>query len=263
MLGKLTELARHKWVHVTFVTVAGTAIYLVLSLSLQLLLFEGEDADAFRRGILIALILPLAIGTPLLFLLGLKSSELSSLKHHYAQDLAHDSLTSCLNGALFSAMVDAYPTLVGSRAGRRMGALLVINIDHLGKLNERIGHSAGNQALRVIAGIIRASVRRGDMVGRTGGDEFGVFLPGATRENAETVAERIRRAVVDAVFESEGANWPLSVSVGAVLFEKEIDFDNLLRAASQQVQAAKEKGRNRIEYTQLHYDVSSSRPSLH
>jgi diguanylate cyclase len=263
VLGKLIELARRKWVKVAFLTVAGTVGCLVFSLSLQSLLFGGEDADTFRRGMLIAFILPLVICTPLLLLLGLKLSELSSLKQKYAQELAHDSLTACLNGALFSAAVDAYPTLMGSRAGRRTGALLVINIDHLSRLNERIGHSAGDQALRVIAGVIRASVRRGDLVGRIGGDEFGVFLPGATRENAETVAERIRHAVTEVRFETDGSNWPLSVSVGAVLFEAEIDFDDLLRAAGHQVQVAKERGRNRIEYTQLRHGPPPSRPSLH
>lgn len=263
MFDKFTELTRHKWFYVAVVTVAGTIGCLVVSLSLQFLLFGGEDADTFWRGMLIALILPLVIGTPLLLLLGLKFNELSTLKQEHTQELAHDSLTSCLNGALFSAAIDAYPTLMGSRAGRQKGAILVINIDHLRRLNKRIGHSAGDQALRVTAGIIRASVRSGDLVGRIGGDEFGVFLPGATRETAEKVAERIRHAVAEARFEPGGSNWPLSVSVGAVVFEAEIDVDDLLRAADSQMQVAKERGRNRIECTQLHHGPSPSRPSLH
>jgi diguanylate cyclase (GGDEF)-like protein len=262
MLGKLSELARRKWIRVLLLTAAGTIVCLAFSLSLQFLLFGGEDADIIRRSLLIAFVLPLAIGTPLLLLFVLKTIELSTLKQQFTQELAQDSLTSCLNGPLFSAMVDAYPTLTGSRSGRQTGSLLVVDVDHLNRLNERIGHRAGDQALRVLAGKIRASVRSGDLVGRIGGDEFGVFLPGASREDAEKVAERIRHSAAEARFEAGGSDWPLSVSVGVVLFEAEIDLDDLLRAAGEQMQVAKKAGRNRVEYTQIRRGPSS-RPALH
>ena len=263
MLAKLTEFARREWVQTTVLTVAGTLGCLVISLTLQFLLFGGEDAITFRQSMLIAFGFPLVFVAPLLLLLGLQFNKLSSLRQRYAQELAHDSLTSCLNGALFSAAVDVYPTLTGSRSGRRMGALLVIDIDHLRRLNEGIGRRAGDDALSTIAKIIRELVRSGDLVGRIGGDEFGVFLPGATRENAEKVAERIRHTVAEVRFEPGATHWPLSVSVGAVLFETEIDLDDLLREADQQMRVAKQEGGNRIEYTQLRQGYSPSRPSLH
>ncbi|WP_394886077.1 GGDEF domain-containing protein (plasmid) [Mesorhizobium sp. AaZ16] len=263
VLRKLSELARRNWVRASLLTAAGTIGCLAFSLFLQALLFSGEDADAFRRTMVFALVLPLAIGTPLLVLLGYKSNQLSVLKQQYIQELAHDRLTSCLNGPLFSAMVDAHPVLTGSRSGRRTGSLLVIDVDHLNRLNDQNGHRAGDQALSVIAGIIRSSLRSGDFVGRIGGDEFGAFLPGATREDAGKVAERIRHAIAEVQFEAGGSTWPLSVSVGVVLFESEIDFDELLRVADQQMQVAKKGGRNRIEYIQLRQGPSQSRPALH
>jgi predicted signal transduction protein with EAL and GGDEF domain len=79
----------------------------------------------------------------------LKAHELSALNQQSIDERAQDSLTSCLNGPLFSAMVDAYPSLMGSRAGRQTGSLLMVDVDHLRVLNERIGHRAGDQALRV------------------------------------------------------------------------------------------------------------------
>ncbi|WP_353646485.1 GGDEF domain-containing protein [Mesorhizobium sp. WSM2239] len=260
---RLNELAERKWVRALLLTAAGTIGCLAVSLFLQFLLFGGEDAATFQQTLLIAFVLPLAISTPLLFLLVLKTIELSALKQQYAQERAQDSLTSCLNGPLFSAMVDAYPTLTGSRSGRQSGSLLVVDVDHLSRLNERIGHRAGDQALRVLAGLIRASVRKGDLVGRIGGDEFAVFLPGASREDAEKVAERIRHSAAEVRFEAGGSDWPLSVSVGVVLFEAEIELDDLLRAAGEQMQVAKKGGRNRIEYTQLRRGPSPSRPALH
>jgi diguanylate cyclase len=119
---------------------------------LQFLLFGGEDADIFRRGLVMAFVLPLAISTPLLLLLCLKAHELSALNQQSIHERAQDSLTSCLNGPLFSAMVDAYPSLMGPRAGRQTGSLLMVDVDHLRVLNERIGHRAGDQALRVLPG---------------------------------------------------------------------------------------------------------------
>lgn len=259
MLDKLTAIALHKWVHVTLLTVAGSLAYVVTSLALQFLILGGADADTFGRDLLNAFILPLMFIAPLLALLSLKLNENLSLRQKYAQELAHDSLTSCLNGPLFSAAIDVFHP----GTGPRKGALLVIDIDHMRRINEHIGYNAGNHALRVIAEIIRASVRGGDLVGRIGGDEFGVYLPGATRENAEKVAERIRNAVTEARLEPSGSNWSVTVSVGAVLFDTETTVDNLLVAADHQMQVAKERGRNRIEYTQLRDEASSSRPSLH
>jgi diguanylate cyclase (GGDEF)-like protein len=263
VLSKLAEFARRKWVQVTALTVAGTLGCLVLSLTLQFLLLGGADAATFRRSMLLAFALPLIFVAPLLLLLGLQFKEVASLRQRYAQELAHDSLTACLNGALFSAAVDVYPTLVGSRSGRRKGALLVIDVDRLRTLNDRMGRRAGDYALSTIADVIRQSVRSGDIIGRIGGDEFAVFLPGATRENAESVAERIKNTVIEAHFKPGATLWPLSVSVGAVLFEAEIDLDDLLRVADGQMRVAKQRGGNHIEYTQFRQDPSQSRPSLH
>ncbi|GAA4111758.1 GGDEF domain-containing protein [Aminobacter aganoensis] len=257
MFSKLSAFPNQKWFQVTLLTVAGTLAFIAISWAVQAL-FAG-DANAGRPGLLSGYVLPLLFIAPLLALLGVKLHENALLKQKYAQELAHDSLTSCLNGTLFSAAIDVFAT----GTGRRKGALLMVDIDHLKRINEHIGYSAGNQAISVIAGIIRSTVRSGDLVGRIGGDEFGVYLPGASKENAEKVAERIRHAVSEVLFEPSGSNWPLTVSVGAVLFETEATADDLLVAAEHQIQIAKEKGRNRIESTRLSDGRWPSRPSLH
>jgi diguanylate cyclase len=263
MLSKLSAITNRKWVQVALLTLAGTFAFVLISLGLQFPIFDQADAGIFWRDALGTLVVSIIFVAPLLVLLGLKLIENASLKQKYAQELAHDSLTSCLTGPLFTAAIDVFATGMGT--GRRKGALLVVDIDHLRRLNEHAGYGAGNQALSVIAGIIRASVRSGDLVGRIGGDEFAVYLPGATKANAERVAERIRYAVSEVSFEpvTGGSHWPLTVSVGAVLFETEATADDLLVAADHQMQTAKENGRNRIEYTQLRHGSSPSHPSLH
>lgn len=263
MLSKLSALKNRKWVQVALLTLAGTFAFVLISLGLQFPIFEQVDAGMFWREAFGTLVVSIIFVAPLLVLLGSKLTENASLKQKYAQELAHDSLTSCLTGPLFTAAIDVIAT--SSATGRRPGALLVIDMDHLRRLNEQIGYAAGNQALSAIAAIIRASVRSGDLVGRIGGDEFAVYLPGATKANAEKVAERIRNAVAEASFEpvAGGLTWPLTVSVGAVLFETDATADELLLTADRQMQAAKEKGRNRVEYAHLRQGSSPSRPSLH
>ena len=259
----LRAIARRVWLNPALLTILGTLGSLLLSLALYYLLLRGAGSDLGARGIIFAVLVPLLTAAPLFAILGRMVRALSSLKRDYENAVARDSLTSCLNSTLFSSAVDAYPTLTGSREGRRRGAFLVIDVDHLGMINRSVGHRAGDRALRIIAEIIRASVRSDDVVGRLGGGQFGVFLPGATRENAERVAERIRAAVSEARYRPGGRDWRLNVSVGAVLFEQEIEYDRLVLEAELTLQKAKQKGRNRVEYTELRPGFPTSRPSLH
>jgi diguanylate cyclase (GGDEF)-like protein len=151
-----------------------------------------------------------------------------------------------MNRAAFSTLVDAYLTDIRSAESQARGALLVIDADDFKSVNDRFGHDRGDEALVTIAGAIKSMLRGADLVGRLGGEEFGVFLPGATHDQAETVAERIRRSVNDAPFEPEGARHPLSVSVGGAVFEHTLPFADLFRQADRQLYAAKQRGRNRV-----------------
>ena len=113
-------------------------------------------------------------------------------------------------------------------------------------MNDRFGHDSGDQALIAIANSIKAMVREPDLVGRIGGEEFGVFLPDANPEQAESVAERIRQAVGSARFAPAGAMHRLSVSVGGAVFSDQLPFAQLFRLADHQLYLAKELGRDRI-----------------
>lgn len=124
--------------------------------------------------------------------------------------------------------------------------MLIIDADNFKSVNDHFGHDRGDEALIAIAKAIKDMLREPDLVGRLGGEEFGVFLPGASREQAELVAERIRQNVTAARFTPNGHTHPLSVSVGGAVFEKELPFAELFRLADQQLYAAKQSGRNRV-----------------
>lgn len=258
----IRSAAESIWRSPALLTVLGTMFCLILLLGLHLL-FDAPPAQMDPGELALSVFFPLLLIAPLLFVLGKQARTLSALRHDYENAIGRDSLTSCLNSTLFSALVDAHPTLTGSRSGRRRGSFLVVDVDQLAALNRDAGRRIGDHALRAIGEIIQASVRSDDIVGRLGGGRFGIFLPGATSENAGKIAERIRRAVSEASFRPGGTERPLSVSVGAVLFEQEVDYDNLVYAAEQALAQAKAKGRNRVEYGRANPGSSSSRPSLH
>jgi diguanylate cyclase len=261
---KVAALLEAGWFQAILWAVGG-ALTSVLLASLLLFLWPSTwQADSNAQFAALAAVFSLLVMAPLCFWLGLTLKRLDTANRQLADAVARDSLTSCLNSGVFSAMVDAHPTLTGSRDGRRNGALLIVGVDFLGTINDEAGHRAGDDALRLVAGIVRASVRKGDLVGRIAGQQFSLFLPGATRDDALGVAERIRSAVSRTQLEAAGAKWPLSVSVGAVLFEHQIELDQLMRMASRQLDIAKESGRNRVAHTRLDSDDrDGSGPVLH
>jgi diguanylate cyclase len=90
------------------------------------------------------------------------------------------------------------------------------------------------------------SVRDVDLVGRIGGEEFGVFLPNSSNSDALSIAERIRASIAEVDFRPQGNPEPLSVSVGGASFVSRIAFDDLFHHADQRLYAAKEQGRNGV-----------------
>ncbi|WEX07774.1 GGDEF domain-containing protein [Chelativorans sp. AA-79] len=260
----MKAVANRIWGNPILLAVAGTLAWLVFSTGCYALLSSTAGMEADVKWLAFAVLLPSVFIAAALYATGKQARSLADLRRDYENTIGRDSLTSCLNSTLFSALVDAHPTLVGSRAGRRQGSFLIVDVDQLSELNRTAGQRAGDRALRAVGEIIRSSVRSDDIVGRLGGDRFGVFLPGATRENAEAVAERIRTTVSEARFRLGGIARPLGVSIGAILFEQEIDYDGLVRAAEQTLRHAKENGRNRVEYAQVKPGpMASSRPALH
>jgi diguanylate cyclase len=220
------------------------------ALAVTYLLMTLFDAAPLRAAMVSSAVAALVIAGAFSVLLGLKRQELARLRSRLNQTNSVDSLTLCLDGSVFSALVDSYQTHAGEAGVGRRGAFLIVDADHFKSINERFGHAWGDEALRVISAAIKACLRSGDLVGRLGGEEFGVFLPGASEPNATRVAERIRSVISETLFEPGGRQCDLSVTVGAVVFESQLAFDDLFRAADSVLSTAKREGRNqtRIEH---------------
>jgi diguanylate cyclase (GGDEF)-like protein len=135
---------------------------------------------------------------------------------------------------------------------RTVCGLLIIDIDHFKQVNDTWGHLAGDDVLIQMADTLRASVRPGDLIGRLGGEEFGVLLPGTGLVEAAAVAERLRAAVADAEVRVPGPGRrntvQVTISAGvATTLEAGYLVEELTAAADAALYRAKAAGRDRVE----------------
>jgi diguanylate cyclase (GGDEF)-like protein len=122
-------------------------------------------------------------------------------------------------------------------------AFLLCDLDHFKRVNDQLGHAAGDAVLQDVAYTMRAALRAGDSIYRVGGEEILVILPGASREEALEIADRLRREVR----ERRPVGVPVSVSIGVAVAEPDaVDTEDLLARADAALYAAKAGGRNLV-----------------
>jgi diguanylate cyclase (GGDEF)-like protein len=122
-------------------------------------------------------------------------------------------------------------------------ALLLCDLDHFKRVNDQLGHAAGDAVLQDVAYTMRATLRAGDSIYRVGGEEILVVLPGAAEADAIEIAERLRWAVR----ERRPVGAPVTVSIGvAVSKPGVVDTDELVASADEALYAAKAGGRDRV-----------------
>ncbi|MET9631438.1 diguanylate cyclase [Lentzea sp. NPDC006480] len=145
-----------------------------------------------------------------------------------------------------------YELTKGSARVRPM-AVMLLDLDHFKKVNDEVGHLAGDAALAAISLLLRGTVRRGDLVGRFGGEEFVVLLPEASPDEAESVAERVRKAVAALRVPTMATDGKphelrgLTVSIGVATTTRfGYELPDLLVAADAALLAAKAYGRNLV-----------------
>jgi diguanylate cyclase len=215
---------------------------MLFSLAVTGIAFSSFDEDVLWRAMLCATIVPIFLGIPLFALLSLRVRRLAISNRRLGLVARTDSLTTCLNRGAFSKSVSSY---IGDSRSLRHGAFLMIDADNFKVINDLYGHDAGDEALTMIARTIRRQVRGGDLVGRLGGEEFGVFMPDVDQRTAKFIAERIRQAIASTEFHPLEERHLLSVSIGGVAFEGHVRFSELFRIADQRLYGAKQSGRNR------------------
>jgi diguanylate cyclase (GGDEF)-like protein len=163
------------------------------------------------------------------------------------QQATHDQLTDLWN----RRAIHEFIVQEASRAERENAPIGVVlaDIDHFKLINDTYGHFVGDGVLRQVAERLRSELRDYDRIGRYGGEEFLVALPGCNAADAVRQAERLRSAIQQAPFSVSGARLTVTISAGVAVDEAggKPDVNSLLQRSDLALYRAKHSGRNRVE----------------
>jgi diguanylate cyclase (GGDEF)-like protein len=154
-----------------------------------------------------------------------------------------DFLTGVTNRRAFYELAD----IEIKRAARfnRPFTFVYIDIDNFKKVNDMCGHIQGDKLLQLAAKTIKDNTRSIDIISRIGGDEFAVLFPETNEVNAKSVINKVQKALFAVV---QNNNWPVTISIGAVICYKQCGLDELMKEADDLMYTVKQSGKNRVEY---------------
>jgi diguanylate cyclase (GGDEF)-like protein len=124
-------------------------------------------------------------------------------------------------------------------------ALLVLDLDHFKQVNDTYGHETGDLLLKYFVKYTKELIRTSDIFARVGGEEFALLLPNTSREGAQTLAEKIVNEIASLNLDDIAHGLQITVSIGVVQLEEEMDLQMLLKKADIYLYEAKRNGRNR------------------
>lgn len=157
--------------------------------------------------------------------------------------LTLDHLTGVTNRRCF--LDQAERELRRKRPSAETCYVAMVDADHFKSINDTYGHAAGDRALKAVAEVLQACCRDGGLVGRLGGEEFGVLIPATNSQMAEQVAEQMCAGVAALKLMEGERRMPLTVSIG-VAGNDHVDLKDLLKKADAALYGAKDAGRNRV-----------------
>lgn len=199
---------------------------------------HGVLADNFLNNFWEAAVVGLLPSILALLLIG----HLNRLRKKLAAAAFIDPLTSLPNRRHFFEKAEKVLPKPG-------GVLLMLDADHFKQVNDQLGHGAGDQCLIEIANLLRRHIRADDVVARLGGEEFGLLLVGARREDARNIGDCLAKGVV---LDLDGMTkpHPVTLSIGAVCTAGESNMAHLFSRADLALYESKAAGRARITFAQ-------------
>ena len=156
-----------------------------------------------------------------------------------------DALTGCLNRRSFGEQFEA--VFSAARGENKPLSCIMVDLDHFKSVNDNFGHATGDEVIKLLAEVLKMNTRSDDLVGRYGGEEFCVVLPGMPIDVAIKAAERIRLRIKDESNKRFPDGPRVTASLGvASLDDNPADADALNQLADEALYAAKQNGRNRV-----------------
>ena len=169
-------------------------------------------------------------------------AELEGELKRLSDEVATDPLTQVANRRGLVAAFEAERARAGRGANLSVGLL---DIDNFKKLNDKLGHAAGDEALKALAAAVQRQLRPTDHIARFGGEEFVVLLPGIGGDDAQQLLTRLQRALSGALFMHESAPVFVTFSAGVTSYREGETLDAALERADQALYEAKRTGKNR------------------
>ncbi len=186
------------------------------------------------------------------------------MAHQMTWQATHDSLTGLVNRNEFA---DRLTSLLAGMAGsgRYEHALLYLDLDQFKVVNDTCGHAAGDELLKQLSRLLRASIPANASLARLGGDEFGVLLENVNLDQAREVADRLLQLISDFTFQWEEQRFDVGVSIGMVPIQRETQNASfVLSAADVACYVAKDAGRNRVHvYEESDIDLGERHSEMH
>jgi diguanylate cyclase (GGDEF)-like protein len=176
------------------------------------------------------------------------NGELVSARKGLQHQATHDGLTGLWNHSAILEFLEQ--ELARTKRADGTAAALMVDIDHFKSINDEYGHQTGDIVLKEVARRLEDVARKGDTVGRYGGEEFLVILSQANVLGAQTAAERYRARVAGAPVDVDGVRIPVTVSLGTGVIENMngVSAEALVKNADSALYTAKNAGRNRVEF---------------
>lgn len=229
----------------TFLGTLGV-LFLSVTVTVAILWFTGRLTQNLSLALPVSILIPLVVA-PLFFWVSLSLlAELTVSRDLLDRLTMVDDLTEVFNRRRFLNLAEREI----DNAGRYdfPVTLLVVDPDHLQDINSSYGQASGDEVLRRIAKVCRGTSRKGDLVGRFGGEEFWILLSHCGVEDARRFAERVRVNIKNLIIDIGTCQITSTVSIGGASGHgRAADLDHLLVQATQSMQRAKQAGRNRVE----------------
>tara|TARA_R110001583_G_scaffold5272_5_gene28756 strand:+ start:20321 stop:21556 length:1236 start_codon:yes stop_codon:yes gene_type:complete len=175
-----------------------------------------------------------------------RTKELQILNEKLKDLAAKDSLTGILNRGNF--FETAQHLLMLSQRQKSSASFVLMDLDHFKMVNDTYGHFIGDKVLIHFTHTIQTFLRKSDLIGRLGGEEFAIFLSDTGVDDAFKLADKMRKTIGDSTLEIEGKTVTYTVSLGVVSSEpNDHSINELFKRADLKLYGAKDKGRDRVE----------------
>lgn len=213
--------------------------------------YWSYGAERLEFELVMSAIIAVAVGLPIAAVVVMQNERYRLLSEQLAHLSSIDQMTGLLNRQTF---LDRLDLLLFTQAAKQSGGVFAyVDADHFKQLNDRYGHALGDKVIQLLARHIRMATREGDLCARLGGEEFGIFLVGATLDQAAVIAERLRGDVNASERKLDLPGVTISVSIGMAAHRPGEGAQATMQAADRSLYAAKNDGRNAVVIELIRY----------